>query len=85
MAPSEPRSIGSRFLRAVGRGLTAMLFYPIFWARPQLGLAHKYFLEVFIMRRYSVNKHHSARKFRKHVGKAKVANFRGPMRGGIRF
>lgn len=37
------------------------------------------------MRRIPVNKHRSARKFRKQVGKTKIANMRGPMRGGFRF
>nr|QJB20107.1 MAG: hypothetical protein [Microvirus sp.] len=37
------------------------------------------------MRRYSVNKHKSAKKFRGQVGRTKSANLRGPMRGGIRF
>jgi len=37
------------------------------------------------MRRSSVNKHKSARKFRGQVGRTKVANMRGPMRGGFRF
>ncbi|WNK14344.1 MAG: hypothetical protein [Microvirus sp.] len=37
------------------------------------------------MRRYSVNKHKSARKFRHQVSRTKAANLRGPMRGGIRF
>lgn len=37
------------------------------------------------MRRHSVNKHRSARKFRGQVGRTKSANMRGPMRGGFRF
>lgn len=37
------------------------------------------------MRRHAVNKHRSARKFRKQVGHTKAANMRGPMRGGFRF
>lgn len=37
------------------------------------------------MRRYSVSKHQSSRKFRRQVGKTKIANMRGPMRGGFRF
>ena len=37
------------------------------------------------MRRHSVNKRHSAGKFRKQVGRTKSANLRGPMRGGFRF
>lgn len=37
------------------------------------------------MRRIPVNKHRSARKFRRQVGKTKAANMRGPMRGGYRF
>jgi len=37
------------------------------------------------MRRSFVNKHKSARKFRSQVGRTKIANMRGPMRGGIRF
>lgn len=37
------------------------------------------------MRRHHVNKHSSSRKFRKQVGRTKVANVRGPMRGGFRF
>ena len=37
------------------------------------------------MRRHPVNKHRSAKKFRKQVGHTKAANMRGPMRGGFRF
>jgi len=38
------------------------------------------------MRRYSVNKMKSAKKFRKQVSKTKVANLRSnPMRGGWRL
>lgn len=37
------------------------------------------------MRRHSVNKSKSARKFRGQVGRTKSANLRGPMRGGFRF
>lgn len=37
------------------------------------------------MRRHSVHKGHSARKFRRQVGRTKIANMRGPMRGGFRF
>jgi len=38
------------------------------------------------MRRYSVNKSASARKFRNNAGKTKAANVRAaPMRGGIRL
>lgn len=38
------------------------------------------------MFRSRVNKHKSAKSFRKHVGKTKYANVRvGPMRGGIRL
>jgi len=37
------------------------------------------------MRRHSVSKYRSARKFRKQVAHTKVANLRGPMRGGFRF
>jgi uncharacterized Fe-S cluster-containing MiaB family protein len=38
------------------------------------------------MRRYSVNKGKSAKKFRKQVSKTKVANLRSnPMRGGWRL
>lgn len=38
------------------------------------------------MRRAPVNKHKSARKFRKQVGRTKAANLRqGPMRGGWRL
>ena len=37
------------------------------------------------MRRHRVNKHRSAKKFRKQVGHTKAANMRGPMRGGFRF
>lgn len=37
------------------------------------------------MRRFSVNKHHSAKRFRRQVSHTKVANMRGPMRGGFRF
>ena len=38
-----------------------------------------------IVRRHSVNKSRSSRKFRNQVGRTKVANMRGPMRGGFRF
>ncbi|WNK14780.1 MAG: hypothetical protein [Microvirus sp.] len=37
------------------------------------------------MRRNHVNKGKSARHFRAQTAKTKVANMRGPMRGGIRF
>lgn len=37
------------------------------------------------MRRHAVNKSRSAKKFRKQVSRTKVANMRGPMRGGFRF
>lgn len=38
------------------------------------------------VRRFGVNKKHSARKFRKNVSRTKSANVRGaPMRGGIRL
>ena len=37
------------------------------------------------VRRSGVNKYRSARKFRKQVAHTKVANLRGPMRGGFRF
>lgn len=38
------------------------------------------------MKRYSVNKSASARKFRKQVGRTRAANvWSGPMRGGIRL
>lgn len=37
------------------------------------------------VKRFHVNKGHSARKFRKHAGKAKAVNFAAPMRGGIRL
>ena len=38
------------------------------------------------LKRKHVNKHHSARKFRKHVSKTKVANIAPtPMRGGFRL
>jgi len=37
------------------------------------------------MRRYGVNKGRSARKFRHQAGRTKIANLRGPMRGGFRF
>lgn len=48
------------------------------------------FLRSFIMRplsRKSVNKRHSARKFRKQVKRTAAPNLRtvGPMRGGYRF
>jgi len=46
--------------------------------------ADRLFVEV-IMRRHSVHKGRSARKFRLQVGRTKVANMRGPMRGGFRF
>lgn len=38
------------------------------------------------MRRHSVNKGRSARKFRKNVSRTKAINIKpGPMRGGIRL
>ena len=37
------------------------------------------------VKRMSVNKHRSARKFRKQVSRTKAANVAGPMRGGIRL
>ena len=37
------------------------------------------------MRRHSVNKAKSARKFRGQAARTKSANLRGPMRGGFRF
>lgn len=38
------------------------------------------------MKRFAVNKGHSARKFRHQVGRTKAANvYPGPMRGGIRL
>lgn len=37
------------------------------------------------MKRFPVNKHRSARKFRSQSGRTKAANMRGPMRGGFRF
>lgn len=38
------------------------------------------------MHRYAVNKHKSANKFKKNVGKTKAINMRtAPMRGGIRL
>lgn len=42
-------------------------------------------LRSIIMRRSPVHKGRSARKFRGQVGRTKVANMRGPMRGGFRF
>ncbi|WNK13016.1 MAG: hypothetical protein [Microvirus sp.] len=36
--------------------------------------------------RYGVNKHRSAKQFKRHVGKTKSINLKGaPMRGGIRL
>jgi len=35
--------------------------------------------------RREVNKHRSAGKFRRNVGRTNVRNVRGPMRGGIRL
>lgn len=35
--------------------------------------------------RHGVNKHSSARKFRKSSQRTKAANMAGPMRGGIRL
>lgn len=35
--------------------------------------------------RHHVNKHRSARKFRKQTSYTKAANMNGPMRGGIRL
>lgn len=37
------------------------------------------------LKRHSVSKKHSARKFRKNVGRTKAVNMKGPMRGGIRL
>lgn len=38
------------------------------------------------MKRYNVNKHKSANKFKSNVGKTKAINMRAaPMRGGIRL
>lgn len=37
------------------------------------------------MHRKHVNKHKSAKNFRKNVGKTKAVNFAGVMRGGIRL
>lgn len=37
------------------------------------------------IKRHSVNKHKSARKFRKNVSRTKAVNLAGPMRGGIRL
>lgn len=37
------------------------------------------------MHRKFVNKHKSAKSFRKNVGKTKAMNFAGVMRGGIRL
>jgi len=37
------------------------------------------------MRRHSVNKYKSARKFRRHLGRTKAINLSGPARGGIRL
>lgn len=50
------------------------------------GLSAPYpYIQGGIMRRFSVNKSRSSRKFRKQVGRTKAANMRGPMRGGFRF
>lgn len=37
------------------------------------------------MKRYSVNKSRSARKFRGQSGRTQKRNLNGPMRGGIRL
>lgn len=37
------------------------------------------------VKRYGVNKRRSAKKFRRHAGRTKAANMKGPMRGGIRL
>lgn len=38
------------------------------------------------MKRMPVNKHRSAKQFKRHVGKTKVVNMKAaPMRGGIRL
>jgi len=37
------------------------------------------------LKRRGVNKHKGARKFRRHAGRTKAANFVGPMRGGLRI
>jgi len=37
------------------------------------------------LKRHKVSKFHSARKFRKSVGRTKALNMKGPMRGGIRL
>ena len=36
-------------------------------------------------RRFSVNKRKSAGKFRRNVGRTKLLNLKGPMRGGYRI
>lgn len=37
------------------------------------------------MRRHAVNKHRSARKFRRSISRTKAVNMTGPSRGGIRL
>lgn len=37
------------------------------------------------LRRHAVNKSRSAGKFRRQVGRTKLTNLKGPMRGGIRL
>jgi len=37
------------------------------------------------LKRGHTNKRRSARKFRRHAGRTKFANFTGPMRGGLRI
>lgn len=37
------------------------------------------------LRRGHVNKHKSARKFRRNTGRTKMGNFTSPMRGGLRI
>lgn len=39
-----------------------------------------------VLARHKVSKHHSAKRFRKQIGKTKAANMKAtPMRGGFRF
>lgn len=49
--------------------------------------ARPFFLEVdmYPSKRRGVNKGRSARKFRRNVGRTKMANMRGPNRGGYRL
>ena len=58
-------------------------------SRTYVPVSHAIFIdeikEELYKRGHSVSKKHSARKFRKNVGRTKAVNMKGPMRGGIRL